>query len=158
MSAVLHIDERDLCLVCVRAEGLNVEDGEAIPIEQVAQVDPAIVRDRVARRKYQRGPAILKESEMSKAVCDCGCSGELSDKDKARGRTFIWGHHAAKGGSGAPRKARSKTKRREGTPDGLPIAGPCKYTIAVSEQFLENAWAKLTPEFKAIAIAAALEA
>jgi hypothetical protein len=63
MPAILHIDDRDLCLVCVRAEGLNVEDGEAIPIEEVAQVDPKITDDRKQRvkLKHQPGPKFKGE-------------------------------------------------------------------------------------------------
>jgi hypothetical protein len=39
----------------------------------------------------------------------------------------------------------------------VPVATPGMVTMAVSERFLEAAWARLTPWLKAVAIAAALE-
>lgn len=163
-SAVLHVDGRDLCLVCIRAEGLNVEDGVAIPIEEVAQVDPRIVKDQKARRKLQAvpGPEIQNESEseMGKHLCECGCGGEVKAEGYARGWRYVRGHKPNGGCVTPPVEKKPKTTvqvRKQALPNIVSDPAYTRYTMAVSAQFLERAWERLTPELKAVAIAAALE-
>lgn len=174
MPAVMHIDDRDLCLPCISVEGLDPEQGEAIPINQVPQVDPQVSKFQAKRQKLKEvtGPieSKSKENVMAKHICECGCGGELSDESAARGWRYVRGHKPAGVGNkpaaekNASAKEKKTTARRifgeavKGRPSiSEPPVADVRYTMAVSAQFLERAWERLTPELKAVAIAAALE-
>lgn len=83
--ADIHIDDRDLCLACVRAEGLDPNDGEkvvaAIPeaqteseqspaLEELHAAQPVSVPDKVAPRKQsETGKTDLPSKECEDRDC-----------------------------------------------------------------------------------------
>jgi hypothetical protein len=177
VAAAMHIDDQDLCLAHIRAEQLNPEDGEAIPADEIPMVDARLAR---AIDKSRQAPAVKVQKEaapveargeeaMSKHVCACGCGAELSNEAYNRGWRYVRGHKPAAGSQAAKEAVTLKSKKapaasepaaqRKAEPvTDAPVATPGMVTMAVSERFLEAAWARLTPSLKAVAIAAALEA
>lgn len=177
VAAAMHIDGQDLCLPCIRAEQLNPEDGEAIPADEIAVVDPRLAR---ALEKSRQAPAVKVQKESAPIQAQgeevmprknpgvepkkCKCGKVLRAKQVWLGACKEC-REAAQANSAKPAPKKPGRKPNVVSDGGAPAVQPetappvatPRVTIGVTEAALDRCWSRLDLAGKAVAIQAVLE-